>query len=208
MHFYSFTVIFGSELIFIVKIRIAFFLGAAATLFEAILVMIHSGSFVLSVLDGMVGISGNLFRAHARAGSEPGNLGSREDPELQRIPSECTEAGTGFHLHTSQHLPTFPCDLTSFPSQVPCTAFQWEHESLEFWKFEIWWKKAFRCGRCILMDAGKTHPNNGNYELLKIASSHLFSGMLGSQIPPLSTAPDGFREIIICCCFSFIRASF
>lgn len=48
------------------------------------------------------------------------------------------------------------------------------------------------------MDAGKTHPNNGNYELLKIASSHLFSGMLGSQIPPLSTVPDGFREIIIC----------
>lgn len=78
----------------------------------------------------------------------------------------------------------------------------------EFGKYEIWWKKTFRCGRCILMDGGKTHPNNGNYELLKIASSHLFSGMLGSQIPPLSTAPDGFREIIICWCFSPIRASF
>lgn len=50
MHFYSFTVTCGSELIFIVKIRITFFLGAAAAFFEAILVIIYSGSFVLSVL--------------------------------------------------------------------------------------------------------------------------------------------------------------
>lgn len=47
------------------------FLGAAATLFEAILVIIHGGSFVLSVLDGFVGISGNLFHAHVGAGSQP-----------------------------------------------------------------------------------------------------------------------------------------
>lgn len=47
----------------------------------------------------------------------------------------------------------------------------------------------------------KPHPNNGNDELLEIASPHLFCSMLGPQIPPLSTAPDGFTEIIICCWF-------
>lgn len=71
MLFYSLTVIFGSELIFIVKIQIAFFLGAAAALFEAILVIIHSGLFALSVLNGLVGVSGNLFCADAGTGREP-----------------------------------------------------------------------------------------------------------------------------------------
>lgn len=69
-------------------------------------------------------------------------------------------------------------NLAFFPSQVARDAFPrplcfpvGARKSESVWEHEICWKKAFRCGRCILIDAGKTHPNKGNYELLKTASS-------------------------------------
>lgn len=60
------------------------------------MVFIRSRSFALSVLDGLVGIFGNLFHAHARAGSDPWKSGKQGRFTLiYRVISKCTEAGLG-----------------------------------------------------------------------------------------------------------------
>lgn len=118
---------------------------------------------------------------------QSGKLG--KTPDLLRVTFKCAEAGTEFNFHaaeTSQRTPNLVLEQPHVFSISSCSRRLCkasllasgsmkarEYENLGVWKYKIWWKKAFRCGRCILMDAGKTRPNRGNYELLKIAFSHL-----------------------------------
>jgi len=134
-------------------------------------------------------------------------------PDSLRAAFKRTKAGTEFNFHaaeTSQRAPNLVFEQPHVFSISRCLRRLSKASLLSSGSMKIWWKKAFRRGRCILMDASKTDPKKRNYELLKIASSRVvFSDRrLGSRVLPYSTAPRGCREIIICCCFSLSRASF